>query len=59
MPTLNPGYLDIGRDHEPKLEPVCHVAAIAPDPMYDDATYVSWLGLAALAITVAGAVFVG
>lgn len=59
MSTLNPGHFDFNRDRDPGLEPVCGVAAIAPDAMHDDADYVSWLGLAALAITVAGVVFVG
>lgn len=57
MPTLNPGYFDVGCDHEPDIEPVVHVAAIAPDAMHDGAAFVSWVGLAVLAITVAGALF--
>jgi hypothetical protein len=57
MPTLYSGHLDVGLDHGPGEDPACRVAAIAPDAMHDDATYVSWLGLAALAITVAGAIF--
>ena len=59
MQTLNPRYFDVRNDREPGLEPVCRIATIAPDAMYDDAAYVSWLGLAALAITGAGAIFVG
>ena len=56
MPTLNPGYFDLKQDREPGREPVC-TAAIAPDAMHDDAVSVTWLGLAAVAITIAGAIF--
>lgn len=59
MPTLNPGYFDIPTHHETGPEPVYPVAAVAPDAMHDSAAYVSWLGLAALAIAVVGAVLVG
>ena len=59
MPTLNPASFDVHYHREPGPEPKCSAAAIVPDAMHDDASYVSILGLAALAITVAGAVFVG
>ena len=59
MPTLTPGYCDIGPNPEQGSEPVCRDAAIAPDAMHEDAVFVSWIGLAALVITMAGAVFVG
>jgi hypothetical protein len=55
---LNPGHFDVDPDSVPGPNPACRIAAIAPDAMHDDAAYVSWLGLAALAITVAGAIFV-
>ena len=58
MPTLNPGYFDVKPDSEPGREPVC-TAAIAPDAMHDDAVSVTWLGFAALAFTIAGAIFAG
>lgn len=59
MSTLNPGYFDARNDREPGTEPACSTAAITPDAMSDDASHVAWLGLCALAITVAGAIFVG
>ena len=52
MPTLNPSYFDITAEEETAC-----TAAVAPDALLDDAVSVTWLGLAALAITIAGAIF--
>lgn len=54
MPTLIPGFFDVYVEHETICPP-----AVAPDAMQDDAVSVTWLSSAALAITVAGAIFAG
>jgi hypothetical protein len=52
VPTLNPGFFEVHGEHET----ICP-AAVVPDTMQDEAISVTWLSLAAVAITIAGAIF--
>jgi hypothetical protein len=56
MPVLNPGYFDVKQDLAHGLDTDC-AATVMPDALEDDAIAVTWLGVAALAITIAGAIF--
>ena len=54
MPTLNPGYFDVHGEHETICPP-----AVPADAILDDAVSVTWLSLAAVVITIAGAIVAG